>query len=272
MRLARFRPIGIAAVAGLLVGLLSGVIGVGGGELRLPVLIAILGFAAKVAAPINLIVTIITLAGGIAARLAGDVFAETAGFAAEAVVLALGAAPAAYFGAALLRRLNNRKLARVLAVLLLAIGVLMMAESLLGDGAINIAVHSMPARLVLCLVIGAAVGIVVGLLGVGGNELMIPFLVIVLGLPIKEAGSISLLISIPVVLVSLWRFQALRAFKHRDRDVMRTIVPLALGSVAGALGGGLLAPSAPNGVLKFLLGAILLFSAWRTYVHRDDKA
>jgi hypothetical protein len=63
MRLARLRPIAIATVAGLLVGRLSGVIGVDGGELRLPILIAFLGFAAKVAAPINLIVTIITIAG-----------------------------------------------------------------------------------------------------------------------------------------------------------------------------------------------------------------
>jgi uncharacterized membrane protein YfcA len=272
MRLARLRPIALAAVAGLSVGLLSGVIGVGGGELRLPVLITFLGFAAKVAAPINLIVTIITVAAGIAARVARHGFAHTADFAIEAAILAVGAAPAAYFGAALLRRLNNRKLARVVAVLLLAAGLLMMVESLIGDGTIKPTVHDMAARLALCLVIGVGIGIVVGLLGVGGNELMIPFLVIVFGLPIKAAGSISLLVSIPVVLVSLWRFRALHAFRHRDRDVTRTIVPLALGSLVGALGGGLLAPIAPNNVLKFLLGAILLFSAWHTYNHRDDRA
>ena len=116
------------------------------------------------------------------------------------------------------------------------------------------------ARYVLCLALGVGVGIVVGLLGVGGNELMIPPLVVLFGLPIKEAGSVSLLISLPVVAVGMWRFHALSAFKHRDRDVMRTIVPLGLGSVVGALAGGLLAPIAPNSVLKFLLCAMLLFS------------
>ena len=173
------KPAATAAAAGLAVGLLSGTLGVGGGELRLPVLILLLGFTAKVAAPINLIVTVITLFGGIGARLYGHAFAQASDFAVEAVIVAAGAAPAAYFGARMLRRLNNRKLSRLVAVLLFGVGALMFAETLL-DGEVAVTVQNPAARYVLCLALGVGVGIVVGLLGVGGNELMIPPLVVLI--------------------------------------------------------------------------------------------
>lgn len=265
------RTAALAGSSGLAIGLISGVIGVGGGELRLPVLLGLLGFAAKVATPINLIVTAITVLGGITARAAGDGFAATRSFAIEAIVLAVAAAPSAYIGAHLLSRLTSRKLARLVAILLLAVGVLMFLEATLGGNAYKLAVDDPPVRLGLCVLFGIGIGIVVGLFGVGGNELMIPPLVIVFGLPIKEAGSISLLVSVPVVLVSLWRHHATGAFRHRDRDVTRTIVPLAAGSILGALCGGFLAPLTPNDVLKYLLGAILIFSAWRTYAEQPPQ-
>jgi uncharacterized protein len=214
-----------------------------------------------------LIVTMITLGGGIAARLINNAFTTTTDFAVDGAILAAAGGPAAYLGAELFRRLNSRNLTRIVTILLLAVGLLMMSGSLIGN--FTFAVSGVLPRLTICLVIGAGVGIVVGLIGVGGNELMIPLLIVMFGIPIKEAGSVSLVVSLPVVLVGLWRFHVINAFKHRERDVDRTIIPLALGSVAGSVGGGFLAHSVPNALLKFLLGTILLFSAWQTYFEHN---
>jgi uncharacterized membrane protein YfcA len=44
------------------IGALGGLIGLGGGEFRLPVLLYAIGFDAKAAVPLNLMVTLVTLA------------------------------------------------------------------------------------------------------------------------------------------------------------------------------------------------------------------
>jgi uncharacterized membrane protein YfcA len=45
------------------------------------------------------------------------------------------------------------------------------------------------------------------------------------------------------------------------------VAPMGLGSVAGALGGGLLVPFVPRPALKLVLGAILIVSAIRIFHH-----
>ena len=43
------------------IGGLAGLIELGGGELRLPVLIQVIGFPARAAVPLNLVITLLTL-------------------------------------------------------------------------------------------------------------------------------------------------------------------------------------------------------------------
>jgi uncharacterized protein len=47
--------------------------------------------------------------------------------------------------------------------------------------------------------------------------------------------------------------------------VMETVAPMGLGSVIGAVIGGLLVGSVPAAALKLGLGVILIISAWRTF-------
>jgi len=46
---------------------------------------------------------------------------------------------------------------------------------------------------------------------------------------------------------------------------------MSLGSVIGAVIGGLLVGIVPAGLLKFGLGIILIISAWRTFRHSSPR-
>jgi len=59
------------------------------------------------------------------------------------------------------------------------------------------------------------------------------------GAPIKVAGSLSLLVSIPTVVIGIARYA--RRGSYADRSALRdTVAPMGVGSVIGAVIGGLL--------------------------------
>ena len=62
------------------------------------------------------------------------------------------------------------------------------------------------------VVAGFAIGIVAALLGVAGGELLIPTLVLLFGADIKLAGSLSLAVSLPTMVVGFARYSRDRNF------------------------------------------------------------
>ena len=94
----------------------------------------------------------------------------------------------------------------------------------------------------------------------------IQFFVLIFGADIKVAGSASILISLGVVLVGLWRFW-LSGTIPTGRGVQRITTAMALGSIIGATLGGLAIAYAPVVFLKVLLGAVLLAAAGKTLTH-----
>ena len=94
--------------------------------------------------------------------------------------------------------------------------------------------------------VGAASGMLAGLLGVGGGILLVPFLVLVVDMSQHAAEATSLLVILPTALVA--------SLTLRRRGVGD--LPLALGvGVVGAIGGAagaLLALALPGHVLRAL--------------------
>ena len=60
------------------------------------------------------------------------------------------------------------------------------------------------------------------------------------------------------------RHRRLGAFRDRA-DLTRTVAPMGVGSVVGAVASGLLVGLVPAAALKFVLGAILIVSAIRIF-------
>ena len=94
------------------IGALAGLIGLGGGEYRLPVLIRMIGFGAKSAVPLNLCISFATLAAALLTRSHAVPPSAVAGHLPEILGLALGGLVSAVFGATLLLRLPSAPAAR----------------------------------------------------------------------------------------------------------------------------------------------------------------
>jgi uncharacterized membrane protein YfcA len=103
-------------------------------------------------------------------------------------------------------------------------------------------------------------------MGVAGGELLIPTIVLLFGEDIKTAGSLSLLVSLPTMLVAFARYSRDGSFAVLSTNVRFTAV-MAAGSVAGAVLGGLLLGVFPDAVLIPLLAVILLLSAIKLARH-----
>lgn len=68
------------------------------------------------------------------------------------------------------------------------------------------------------LVAGFGIGAIAAVLGVAGGELLIPTLVLLFGIDIKLAGSLSLAISLPTMLVGFARYSRDQSFAVAEID------------------------------------------------------
>lgn len=254
----------VAFVYSVPIAALGGLIGLGGAEFRLPVLVGPLGYAARVAVPLNLSVSLVTIGASLITRLSTTT-PDLSSVSATLLALTMSAVAGAFLGPGLASRLTDARLERTILILLVAIGLALIAESILP----NVVGALVPFNLSIpfALVAGVAIGLVSSLLGVAGGELIIPTLVFGFGMDIKLAGTASLLVSLPTVLVGIVRYSRRGAYRSRT-DLTETVAPMAVGSVIGALIGGLLVAYAPVALLKFGLGLILLVSAIRIFGNR----
>jgi uncharacterized membrane protein YfcA len=246
------------------IGLLGGLIGLGGAEFRLPALAGPLGYPARQAVPLNLAVSLVTILTAFLSRGQSLKLAPALALWPEILALMMGAVVTAFFGAALAHRVTNEQLERVILVFLVAIGLALMVEAFLPQEIPGLLPASLIWRIAAGLGFGLVIGLVSSLLGVAGGELIIPTLIFAFGVEVKTAGTASLLISLPTVLVGVLRYANQGAFADRQ-SLYNTVAPMGVGSIMGAVIGGLLAGVVPAGLLKFILGAILNISAWRIF-------
>ncbi|MBL8687978.1 MAG: sulfite exporter TauE/SafE family protein [Rhodospirillaceae bacterium] len=245
------------------IGGLAGLIGLGGGEFRLPVLMHAIGFDAKSAVPVNLMVSLVTLAFALAARSPAMSPFDVLAFWPAVLGLVAGGMVSAFFGAGLVRALTGPRLVQIIAALLAGLGLLLLAEAIWpfqGQGLI-------PADTLLAfatgVTLGLGIGLVSSLLGVAGGELLIPTMMFVFGADIRTAGTASILISLCLISTGLLRHWRLGTLPM-GRGVQRMVTAMGAGSVIGAGLGGLAVAMAPVGALKLLLGTVLVAAAAKT--------
>ncbi len=141
----------------------------------------------------------------------------------------------------------------------------MIAESVASVSPLGILPDTMLLRSISGLALGMAIGAISGLLGVAGGEVIIPTLIVGFGVPIKAAGSLSQMVSIPTVLTGFVRHY--RAGALKDREILRRLIlPMGLGAIVGGIGGGLLSSLVPSGYLKAILGVILIATSVKVFV------
>lgn len=257
------RRLPLAFVTGATVGLLGGLIGLGGAEFRLPLLMGPFAFPALEAVIVNKALSLIVVGVGLPSRAASVPWSTVGAHWSTAVNLLAGSLVGAWFGAGWATRMRSATLARVIAILLLLIaGVLLLAH----DAGSGRGLPEGPVRWTLGLLAGTGIGAVAALLGVAGGELLIPTLVLLFGLEPKLAGSLSLAVSFPTMLVAFSRYSRDRSFSVL-RENWRFLGAMASGSVVGSILGGRLLGLVPTSVLLPMLSALLAWSAIRLWRH-----
>lgn len=253
-----------AALAGAAVGMLGGLIGLGGAEFRLPILIGLFGFAALHAVILNKAMSLVVVTSALFFRM-GTVPAQQLldSWATIANLLA-GSLVGAWLGASWATRLSSRRLYQVISLMLVAIAaVLLLAHEVHAQEAV---LHG-PAQVVAGLVAGFVIGVVAAVMGVAGGELLIPTLILLFGADIKLAGSLSVAISLPTMIVGFVRYSRDSAFEVL-KHILRFVLAMAVGSILGAALGGRLLGVVPNTVLLPVLAAILMISSVKVWRHK----
>jgi uncharacterized protein len=255
-----------ALLYGAPIGLLGGLIGLGGAEFRLPVLAGVFRYPARRAVALNLAISLVTVVSALVIRGGTLSLALVLDLLPVALAMIAGSVSSAFVGVALVHRISEALLERFILVLLVGIGTALVVEAFFPQEVSGFLPEGSPllARLVVAAAFGGFIGFVSSLLGVAGGELIIPTLVFVFGAGIKTAGTASLLISLPTVVVGVLRHRRLGAFRERA-DLTRTVAPMGAGSVGGAVAGGLLVGLVPASALKLVLGIILIVSAVRIF-------
>jgi uncharacterized protein len=254
-----------AFVTGTGIGTLGGLIGLGGAEFRLPLLIGLFGFGALEAVIVNKAMSLIVVVSALPFRMGTISPAVIADHRAIIANLLAGSLLGAWVGASWATKLKSETLYRVIALMLVAIAAVLMFGHGSASGGHPLFVGT--AQMVAGVIAGFAIGIVASLLGVAGGELLIPTLILLFGVDVKLAGSLSLAVSLPTMLVGFARYSRDVTFAVLLRN-RAFVVVMAAGSIVGSFIGALLLGIVPGAVLLPTLAVILLISAAKVWRHR----
>lgn len=235
------------AVAGLalaaLIGLSLGLLGGGGSILTVPVFVYVLGIPVKPAIAMSLpVVGVTSLVGAAAHWRAGNVRGPTA------AAFGLLAMAGAFAGAKLSVLMTGAAQLALLALVMLAAAV-----SMLRAGGVGADRRHVPApRMALVAPVALGVGVLTGLVGIGGGFLVVPALVLLAGVPMKEAVGTSLLV---IAMNAAAGFVGYLGAVEPDWSFLAGFTAVA---VLGALGGAALVSRVPQPVLKRIFAVFLL--------------
>lgn len=272
----------VSAFVGVLVGVISGMLGVGGGMVMLPVFRLGYGMQALQATATSLFAIIpISVAGmvthvrnktcyprlGIAAGLGGALTSPVGVYLASVssswLVMVVAAAVIAYSSVTMFRKAMALPKGGSDAMQGQSAQAFreepLHAEAAIGEPA-GISVDServvlTPGRLLLGAVIGAIAGLASGYVGVGGGFVMIPLFMVLFGTPMKMTSGTSLfaicILAIPGVAgqLALGNVQVVAG------------AAMAAGAIPGAVLGANLMRHVPERLLRLIFAALLVFAA-----------
>jgi hypothetical protein len=268
----------LLAALGVLVGLVSGLLGIGGGFLLTPLLV-FMGIPPSAAAASATCHIVSSSASGLMAKGRQRYFDTRMG-----LVLAVGGVAGATIGVEAVKWLGARGAADAAVsvayvAFLLSIGGAMLVESLaamhrqrLGlptpDRPKRTLIHAFPVRIrfptsrlyisvLPPLVLGMVSGILAALMGVGGGFILVPALIYLIRMPARlAAGTASLQILLIAGLTAV-----LQAGRNQTLDVMMIGVLVLGGSVGAQLGARFAFRARAEQLRLVLAGLILLVAA-----------
>jgi uncharacterized protein len=246
-------------VAGLLVGFVVGLTGMGGGALMTPILVLLFRINPLSAVSSDIVAAVVMKpVGGSVHLRRGTVNVNLVKW------LAIGSVPAAFCGVLVLRAIGAPEFGDRLKVLLGAV-LLVAAGAIVAKGVLQAwrradpdsgGVHAIAVRPGRTVLIGVVGGLVVGMTSVGSGSVMIVLLMLLYpALSSKELVGTDLVQAIPLVLAA-----AIGHLFFGDLQLGLT-VSLLVGSVPGVYLGARVSSRAPDRIIRPVLVIVLIVSA-----------
>lgn len=233
---------------GVMGGILSGVVGVGGGIIFVPALVYVAGWEIQEAVAASLVIIIFaSLTGTLRNRKSADPVDWRTAF-----VLASTVAPSSLIGVYVSRVSTPTVVQFAFAGILLALAY----PTARGRPDLDEGSRRIPVGLVLLC--GVFIGALSGLVGVGGGVVMVPLMVLGLGLTTKRAVSTSLAVVMFTGIVASVGYAA------TGFNEILPLAPLVAGSMVGAVLGVRLRDRVPEGALKVGFAVFMVVTALRT--------
>lgn len=242
------------------IGCLGGLIGLGGAEFRLPFLLKTFSKPAKRAVALNMLISLITVVSAIFFRANNFDVSLIYPQISLMIAIIVGSTFGAYYGIGISTKISDVLFKKVLLTLLFIMGLLLISESFITFGSVGLTFSNIYVQLIVAVFCGVLIGIVSSLLGVAGGEVIIPILILLFGVDVKLAGTMSLIISLPTMVVGISRHARNKMYTAKP-ELSSLVVPMGISSVIGASIGAFLVIFAPSQLLKIILGALLIFTS-----------
>lgn len=258
----------ISVAVGVVLGILSGMLGIGGGTIIVPLLRLGYGMQAIEATATSLFTIIPTSIAGLVTHIRNRTCLVPVGIAAG-----LGGACTSPVGVWLASVSPSWLIMLVAAGVIIYSASRMLAKGLRKPKPVAVSVSSAsasvkaapspdeapvgvtPRRLATGAAIGLAAGVLGGYVGVGGGFIMVPLFLAYVGVSMKQASGTSLL-AVAILAIP----GAVSQYMLGNVQVLAGIA-LAVGSIPGAVIGANLARRIPDRTLRIIFGGLLLFMA-----------
>ena len=127
-----------------------------------------------------------------------------------------------------------------------------------------------PLLISLFLAIGAVIGFLSGLIGIGGGSFMIPALVAIFGATLASSDlAVKMAFGTNLVVGALTALAGFTVHRQHLRDQWRTVLPLAGTSIVGALAGSTVASHLPGALLRVFFGCAAMVVAVTMFRRRE---
>jgi uncharacterized membrane protein YfcA len=240
------------SLAGLLVGILVGMTGMGGGSLMTPILILLFGFNAKVAVGTDILHgAVFKSFGAVRHRMLGTVHARLA------LWMLAGSAPLSLVGVEVANRVGTGSmdtLQRIVGGALIAGGVGWLVKTFITGNADDAPFLLGRRDKLVAVAIGASCGFVVGLTSVGSGTFF--GLAMLLVYPLTAQKIVGTDMSHAAAL--LW-VAGISHLLHGDVDT-HAMAWLLVGSIPGVLLGSQMSIKVPERALRVVFGIVLVLS------------
>lgn len=252
---------GVPAVVGLFIGVLSGLLGIGGGTVMVPIFRLAFGLSPLMSTATSLFTIIPTSISGAVSHFKGKTCVLPLGLA-----MGVGGALTSPVGV-WLASISPSWLVMLAAALIIgysATNMLIKAakskpakERAKGDGEADPlrAPKLDGKRLAIGTAIGLGAGLMSGYVGVGGGFIMVPLMLSLVHIPMKLASGTSL---IAILILSIPGTVENGIVGNIDYVVGLSV---AIGSIPGAIIGAQLVRFVPERVLRFIFGFFLIIAA-----------